>query len=175
MTQRSPFDRAIAFVTVVSLHLLFLPAFGAETASLRGHVFDSNAGSAPLSGARVHVGDPESGRFYRSGWTDGEGGFTLDGLPAAEYRVAVESEGGLYVVGTPVRLAPGQARSLQLAINPQTGPPTTQENDDDRGGGGFWRNPLTATLTVLGIAVALGFLIDELDDDDDDDGSPTNP
>ncbi len=173
MTQRSRFEKAIAFVTVVSLHLLFLPAFGAQTGSLSGNVFDSTAGSAPLSGARVHVGDPESGRFYQSGRTDGEGGFTLDGLPAAEYRVAVESEGGLYVVGTPVRLAPGQARSLQLAINPQTDPPTPA---DAQGGGGFWRNPVTATLTVLGIAVALGFLIDELDDDDDDeDGSPTNP
>lgn len=174
MTRRSPFEKAIAFVTVVSLHLLILPAHGGETASLSGNVFDSTAGSAPLSGARVHVGDPESGRFYQSGRTDRDGGFTLDGLPAAEYRVAVESEGGLYVVGVPVRLAPGQARSLQLAINPQTEPPTTE--DDDDGGVGFWHNPVTATLTVLGIAVALGFLIDELDDDDDDeDGSPTNP
>ena len=61
MTQRSSFEKAIAFVTVVSLHVLFLPAFGAETASLSGNVFDSTAGSAPLSGARVHVGDPDSG------------------------------------------------------------------------------------------------------------------
>ena len=73
-----------------------------------------------------------------------------------------------------MRLAPGQSRSLHLAINARTGPQTSEEEDDD-GGIGFWRNPVTATLTVLGIAVALGFLIDELDDDDDDDGSPTNP
>ena len=52
--------------------------------------------------------------------------------------------------------------------------PPQASDDDDQDKGGFWRNPVTATLAVLGFAVLLGFLVDELDDDDDDD-SPSNP
>jgi hypothetical protein len=172
MKNRSPVDKSIAIATILSIHLLFLPVFGADTAALNGNIF-SAGDSTPLAGVRVHVGDPASGRIYQSDWTGNDGSFRVEGLPAAGYELAVEANGGLYVVGSAVQLAPGQTRDVQLAINAAADPPQGMD-DDNEGQGGFWRNPVTATLTVLGFAVLLGFIVDELDDDDDDD-SPSNP
>ncbi len=148
--------------------LLAIPAgpalASAGAATLGGRVV--SAGSyAPLAGARVFAGDGRTGRIATSGITGPDGSFEIAGLEPAVYDVAVESRGGLYLVQSPVRVAGGERRSLQLAISPQTTPtgetgqapaeaPPKKKSATD-----VWNNPLTATLIVVGAAVVLGLVM----------------
>lgn len=174
MRRQSVLSRLTAAVTIVALQaFLVVPAQPAD-ASLHGRVLSGD--DLPLAGARVHVGNVPGERFYASGWTTDDGTFEVPDLPAAEYRLAVEVDGGLYMVSSPVVIAPGQSRSLQLAINPDNGDDATPEDEKKKKKrGGAWNNPLTATLIVLGTAIAIGLLLDAADSDSGQVQSVTNP
>jgi hypothetical protein len=90
-------------------------------------------------------------------------------VPASSYVLAVEADGGLYVVEVPVTLAPGQSRSVQLSLGSKLAPGASKGLKTT-----IVDNPLTATLVILGGATILGLVIDEIDDDDEP-VSPTNP
>ncbi len=160
MRRQSFFTKGVAAATIVALQLLLVVPAQPASASLQGHVLSPD--DVPLAGARVHVGDLQGERFWASGWTGDDGSFEVSDLPPAQYRVAIEADGGLYMVDAPVALAPGQSRSLQLSVQPNA----MEEQDPQRKkkrGAGIWSNPLTATLIVLGSAIALGALIDNID------------
>ena len=85
---------------------------------------------------------------------------------------------------TPVTIAPGATRQVQLALKGRqdnamggkaTNPPPTPAPNKKTGT--LWDNPLTATLIVVGGAVVTGLIIDAIDDDDNDTNaaSPSNP
>jgi hypothetical protein len=156
----------LASVLVLTVQALWIPApAGDQTVSLAGMVVSSET-EAPLVGARLHVGDPTSGHVFTTQPTTEDGSFRLEKLPAASYRLAVEIEGGLYVVEAPVKLAPGEARSVTVAINPQSAPsPGEQQEKKKKKGAGFWNNPVTASLVIIGSATVLGLLINEGTDD----------
>jgi hypothetical protein len=166
--------RVLALVLVVSLQALFIPASaGGDTASLAGMVISSET-DAPLTGVRLHAGDPKTGRVFTTRPTPVDGSFNLEELPAASYRLAVEVEGGLYVVDSPLKLSPGQAQSVTVAINPQSAPSPEQEQEKKKKkGAGFWENPVTASAVVIGVATVVGLLIKE-GTDDDEDASPSS-
>lgn len=175
MRQRSMLNRLIGAVTIVALQVPFVAVAEPGTASLEGRVV-ARDGQSPLAGARVHVRPSEGADLFTSGWTAADGRFELSGLPAAEYRLAVEADGGLYIVEAPLALAPGQSRALHLAVNPDV---RDDEDDDDTPVGALrgWSNSLTATLIVLGFAIGAGLLIDGLDGGgvDSDSASPSAP
>jgi len=56
---------------------------------------------------------------------------------------------------------------VHLAVRPATTAPSPQEASEGKKGLSFWDNPLTATLIVLGAAVVVGVVVDELTDDDE--------
>lgn len=164
MRHRSALTRITAATTIVALQMLLVVSAEPGAASLQGHVI-ARDGESPLAGARVHVREVRGDDFFSSGWTGPDGRFEVGGLPAALYEVAVEADGGLYLVDAPLTLAPGQTRSLQLAVKPNTDT-RDEEDDDDRPGAVVvrgWSNPLTATLIVLGSAIGVGVLIESLD------------
>jgi hypothetical protein len=122
---------------------------------------------APLVGARLHVGDPKSGEVFSSGLTTEDGEFLVANLPAATYQLAVESNNGLYLVGTPVKLAPGQTRHVNVAVNPDTGSSPSEKKEANRKGiATLWNNPATAGILVIGFAVIVGALVDRATKDE---------
>ncbi len=102
-------------------------------------------------------------------------------MPPSAYELAIEKGNGLYVVGTPVELQPGQRREIQLGLDPDPDdeggvaedPETAAENDDDEMG--FLDNPLFSSLTVITAAILFGFLVSEIDTKDEGIPSPFSP
>lgn len=180
MIQRNRMTNLVAATLIVSVQSLALPAAaGAAPASLSGALVRA-ADQTPLVGAKLHVGNPETGAIVTSSPTDAKGAFAVEGLSPAVYELAVETNGGLYVVTTPVRLAPGQARTLSVAIASTAA--QVEDDDDDKPGAAaaptktsLWENPLTAALIVLGAAIVVGFVVDAATDDEgEDEASPSN-
>jgi hypothetical protein len=93
-----------------------------------------------------------------------DGSFRMEGIPAGPAELAIETSAGLYVVATPVVIAPGATRRVQLAYGGRqdTGPPATPESDAKKKRGGIWANPATATLIIIGSAIVVGVAIDQM-------------
>lgn len=177
MIQRTLSARLLATGLILTLQMAWLPASAdTESATVRGAIL-SATDQTPIAGARLHVGDPASGRIYTSSPASDDGSYSLTGVPPATYEVAVENQGRLYVVSTPLRLAPGSTRNVDLAVNPQAAPdPATAEAEAAKAAGSFWNNSLTAALIVLGAAIVVGVAVDAATDDDDGPmGSASNP
>lgn len=172
-TTRPPLRGIVAAALVAGL---VLPAFPAAPASLSGRIVVGTPVPSPLPGAVVHLADARTGAIVASAPTDSAGAFRTEGLAPAAYRVGVESRGRLYDVSPPLTLAPGQVRTVTVAIpaNAQTEPAAPPpETEADKGGVTWWNNPLTASLIVVGGAVVLGLLIDQATDDDEP--TPASP
>ncbi len=167
MSMRTVASRGIAALLILALQLIYAPAWAAlQTASLSGRVLSADS-QKPLAGVRVHVGDPRTGSVRSSAATAADGSFSVAGLPAASYELAIQSGSGLYVVPAPVSLASGESRNVHLAVQSQKMAPSPQEASGGKKDMGFWNNPLTATLIVLGAAIVVGVVVDEITDDDE--------
>ena len=174
MQQRTLSLKLTAIVAIVALQGLALPAeaAGASASRVAGSIL-SAPDETPLAGARLHLGDPRSGRVFTSQPSAADGSFALAEVPPATYEVAVESDGGLYVVTTPLEVSAGDARNLQVAVTPvvpgqMAPPPPDPDEKKNPGGTSVWNNPATAALIVVGSAIVIGFLIKEGTDDDDE-------
>ncbi len=155
--------RLLAAALIVSLQIAFLPALAAGTpASLTGRVLKAGSES-PLAGARVHAADLSSGKVYTSAPTAKDGTFQLSGLPVSSYEVAVESAGGLYPAAARISLTEGQERAIQLTVKEESEPKAPTPNRATKPG--VWNNPLTATLIILGSAVVVGVVVDNMTKD----------
>jgi hypothetical protein len=104
-----------------------------------------------------------------------DGSFRATGLPAGPTEVAIETPEGLFVVATPVAIAPGITRRVQLAYGGRqdTSPPPPAENEKKKKSGGIWANPLAASLIIVGSAIVVGYAIDQLTQSDDEPVSPS--
>lgn len=174
MAVRGLLPRILTVGTILSLLTVHIPV-SAETAegSLSGTVVTATD-HAPLGGAKVHAGDPKTGRIYSSQPTAEDGSFSVEGLPASGYELAVEKDGGLYLVQTPVQVAPGTAQILTVAVNQdKKGKPDDDDDDDEglvppgAGGASLWDNQFTAAGFVIGLAFVVGVLIENATDDPD--------
>ncbi len=104
-----------------------------------------------------------------------DGSFEATGIPAGQSELAIETSEGLYVVATPVAIAPGTTRRVQLAYGGRqdSSAPPQSENEKKKKGGGFWANPLSATLVIVGSAIVVGFAINQLTQSDNEPVSPS--
>ena len=161
MFERGTLSKIAAVVTIIALQLIAIPSFAQPSAALDGTVLRADR-TTPIAGATVHLADKSSGAFVESAPTADDGSFHLDSLPGSEYSIAVEVDGGLYVVPAPLTLNDGETRRVHLAINPnaQLAPGVTGSELS------FRNNPLTATLLLVGGLIILGVFIDELTDSD---------
>ena len=168
MLIRNGRSKVIAAALITILPLALTPAFtAADVGVIHGIVLEAG-NHAPMAGIKVHVADPATGIIRTSGSTGDDGSFTVADLPAATYEIGLEKDGRLFVVRTPVAVAPGQSQNIAVAINQDI----SQEEDDDSKGT-FWQNPLTAALIVTLGAVLVGVLLESTTDRDTPSLSPT--
>jgi len=106
-----------------------------------------------------------------------DGSFLLDGIPAGRAELAVQTAGGLYLVSSPVLIAPGTTRNVQLALSGRqdTSPPPAAEKEKKKKPGGVWANPTYATLIVVGSAIVVGVAVDQLTNSSSNPVSPSTP
>jgi hypothetical protein len=171
--------RALA---VLLASTLIVPPTSAAAGSgiLEGRVVTPQGSAAPKAVWAATAVNPKAPQRAA---VDAQGAFRLDAVPAGSVELAVETSEGLYVVETPVTLAPGATRQVQLALKGRQG--TTPKPPDNppppqpppKKTGSLWDNPLTATLIVVGGAIVTGLIIDAVDDDDNNSNaaSPSNP
>ena len=90
MMKRNTVYKLLAATLVVAMQSLLIPAVaGPQTASVSGKIIAADT-NAPMTGAKLHVGDPISGEVYSSQTTDANGSYSIAGLPAATYELAVD-------------------------------------------------------------------------------------
>ena len=160
MKRSSALNKTLAAVLIVGVQMLVAPVPAATpSAALSGQILSAEA-NAPVSGVVVRMVDPGTGDLYTSAPTDDKGAFEIDSLPAATYALSVQQEQGVYVAGSHVILAPGEQRSVQVAVYAKeaTGPEAAQDPEYKTSA---LNNPLVATLLALGIAVILGYGMQE--------------
>ena len=78
------------FKTLVAACLLIIPAFAADTGTLRGIVHDPQ--HRPLPGAQIVLHGPGS-NFTKTVTSDANGEFQLNDLPEGAYTIAVSAQG----------------------------------------------------------------------------------
>jgi hypothetical protein len=160
---------------VVALYVATAPVpgwSGVETASITGRVTGVTTRS-PVEGATVLAVDHGSGSLHRSGPTNDEGSFRLDGLPPGSYSLAVEVERGAFLSESAIRLRSGETRLVKVAINRQEEPDPVPTSSGKTKKGGPWGNPVTATLIVIGGAIVVGVLVDGATDGGEITASPS--
>lgn len=97
---------------VLPLNLNVLAAAGA---TLMGRVTGAD-GLEPRAGAVVALVDGQGENVYRSAPSDARGAFRLDGAPAGNYRVLVETDAGAYLASSGVALKAGENGPVSLAL-----------------------------------------------------------
>ena len=141
------------------------------TATLEGTVLAS--GSTPLAGAVVSLTD-DAGKALSSAVTGADGSFRIDGAMPGRATVSIAAEGTSYDVATPITLAPGQTRSVHLALR--------RAGDDDKkkkkGGAPYWtggaKGAMIAVLVGFAAAGAVG-ISQAGDNSTQPSASPSNP
>jgi hypothetical protein len=141
-------------------------AFSGEAGVLAGSVLPE-AGNGPTA-KTVWVGSIPAP-------VAADGSFEATGVPAGQSELAIETSEGLYVVATPIAIAPGTTRRVQLAYGGRqdSSAPKPAENEKKKKGGGFWANPVTATLVIVGSAIVVGFAVNQLTESDNEPVSPS--
>jgi hypothetical protein len=171
MIKRSLTTKLLAVALVISIQSMFLPLIASsERAAISGTILSSHD-HGPLVGVKIHAGDPRTGEIFSSQPTPEDGSFVIEGLPASSYELAVEANGGLYVVDSKVQLAPGQAESVNVAVNFKKAP--SPEEKKKKKAGSVWNNQLIASGFVVVSAVLIGELIKEATEESVQ--SPTEP
>jgi len=176
MNRHGATQRIFAACLILSLQAFMVPSFaGTATSSLTGRVVVAG-GHSPIGTGKIHVGDPRTGQIATADLSR-EGTFTVSGLAAGTYEVAVETGGVMNVASNPVLLGPDQNKAVQIAVNtkmaqtgngdPMKDDPAVEEKKKKQSGTSFWNNPLTATAIVVVSAVVVGLAIDGLSDDDE--------
>ncbi len=175
MNRHGAIQRILAACLIVSVQAVLVPSFaGTATSTLTGRVVLAGA-QAPIGTGKVHVGNPRTGQIATADLSR-EGTFTVNGLAAGTYEVAVETGGVMNVASNPVLLGVDQNKAVQIAIDPklaQTGDPmkddpAIEEKKKKMSNTSFWNNPLAATAIVVVSAIVVGIAIDGMSDDDDE-------
>ena len=167
-------SKVVAAGVVAALQVSNVPVLaGPARATFTGRVLSASERS-PLPGVQVHLGDPKTGAVLSSSRTSEDGSFALADVPPAAYEIAVQSGDKLFVVDGTIKLAPGETRSVQLAVRNQDTTSTDSTGTDDKSAMSWWNNPLVATMVVLGAAILIGVAVDSATSDDDG-ASPSSP
>jgi hypothetical protein len=111
-------NRVVCLMLIATISLVGLPVIAAPTSAHIGGTIFSSGDGVPVEGAVVKAASLTDSKIYESAVTNDKGNYSLSGLPAGKYDVAVQSGGGLYVVSGVVALEPGEKRTLSLAVRP---------------------------------------------------------
>lgn len=173
MSRRMVTARLLAAITISALPAGWIPAFAeSETSELSG-VIRSSSGT-PLESARLLAAGPTRGEIHRSEPTPPSGDFKLTGLDPGTYDLAVDVEGGLYLVQEPIYLVAGVKRSVRIAVDEEQGA-APREATAAQAQPSVWNNPLTAGAIVLGVAIVVGVLVENATGDETSVSPATTP
>jgi hypothetical protein len=170
------FQNLIASTLIVALVAATAPVFAAPaTASLTGTVYGTDV-ATPLPGATVVVTDV-NGLKTSSQPTGTDGVFTIAAVTPGRTELSLETTQGTFAVATPVILAPGQTKDVQLALKASTGKADNETNKKKKGGGAYWTGGEITALTVVlvGAAAATWLAIDRANEDVAPPASPYTP
>lgn len=147
--------RMTPFLVLASLLAVPRGALAGETGVLTGRVLPSTDGR--LTAKNLWVGAKPTA-------VAADGSFRVEGIPGGPAELAIETSEGLYVVATPVTIAPGTTRRVQLAFGGRqdTSPPAPPEKEKTKKRGGIWANPASATLIIIGSAIVVGAAVDRI-------------
>jgi hypothetical protein len=165
----STFRRTIASWLVLGL-LAPIPALAAPPApaTLKGTVFAAD-GTKPLAGAVVVVTDA-AGHPIASKPTAADGVFEVKNIAPGTCTVALESGTETYPIATPVALAPGQTRGVQVAL---------KSKGKKKGGAaaapGYSGGAMGAMIAVIVGFVAAGAIAVDKANNDETPASPFEP
>jgi Carboxypeptidase regulatory-like domain len=167
------FRECLASVLVAAVAATTAPVFAAPApATLQGTVIA--AAATPMVGVLVVVKDVDGTRLAAAK-TAADGSFKVDAVPAGVRTIGVETPEGAFDVATPITLAPGEIKGVQLAVRQ-----AKDDDDDDKkaAAGGPSGGAMAAMIvTIVGFAVMGGLAIDSMGDDDPTTvpASPSNP
>jgi len=161
--------KTLAAALSLSVALIGVPV-RAGSAELSGSVY-SSVDETPLTGVTVYAAEPATGQIFASEPSSETGAFSIADLPAGKFELGVAIDQGLYLVETPVALAPAQSQHVNIAVSEKKSQPTGSEVVPASAKTGVWSNPLTAALIVVGAAIIIGLLVESTTDDDPP-GSP---
>jgi hypothetical protein len=163
--------RLLALAVAASLAAPSIPAAAqARPATLAGVI--RGADRAPLQGARLLAVCGETGEIASSEPTAEDGNFTLDGLSAGSWELAVASGDTLFLVERSIHLVAGVTRRLEVAVAPPDAGAVAASRDELPMS---WRNnPLVAAFIVFGAAIAVGILVESATEDEAD-STQSNP
>jgi hypothetical protein len=168
MTQRSVMARLLASVAIAALPAAWIPTPAEPLAAgLTGVI--RGADRTPLAGARLLAAHTAKGRVYRSAPSSNEGSFTLSELEPGSYALAVETDGGVYLVRDSLPLVAGVQRTVQISVGAEPfsdGESPVAGHASAGQAANIWNNPLSAGALVLGIAIVVGVLINNATDDE---------
>lgn len=170
MARNTSCSRLMAALVAAALVLYASPAGSAAPAASLSGTIVAPSGRDLTGTVRVHAGDPKSGSIYSSAPVGPDGSFEIRNLPPSSYELAVEADGGLYVVAAPVALEPGANRTVHLEVKPSAASALSGAKAEEAkkvGRPSVWNNPLTATLIVIGLAVTVGLVVEELTDEEE--------
>src|SRR5712691_7737814 len=112
-------ERVLALLLTSAVGTFGLPAFaGASPALVSGTILRTGSGD-PVKGAVLKLAHRPDSKIFESARTDAKGRYSLSGLPSGSYDLAVETDGGLYLVGAPFALQPGERRTMSLSVRPE--------------------------------------------------------
>lgn len=169
--------RFLALLVVVALATP-LSASGPGVGTLAGQVVVSGEPAQPTA---VWLSSPANPDHPLRTPVGPDGSFRLDSVPAGSVELAVETAKGLYVVDTPLTLAPGKTQNVKLALKgrddttPTGDKGGTADKNKKKKGTSIWNNPLTATLIVVGGAIVVGLIVDQVSNNDENPASPSGP
>jgi len=146
----------------------------------------------PVEGAVVRALDVASGRSWQSPASGADGAYRLEGLPAGQFALGVETKAGVFLSDGMVGLTPGQQRRLSFSLRAEkadeggsagegeggeTPPADTGKTPPAKGGHGSWwaNHPWLGGVAVVGSAVALGVLADQLTNESDNKEKNASP
>jgi len=155
--------KLVASALVVALAGAGSVSFAAPpTAILTGSVLGAQA-NAPLVGATVVVTDA-AGAALTSSPTAADGSFTVTGVPAGRQKLTIATEGGSFDVVTPIVLAPGETKSVRVALR-RAG---DADDKDKKKGGGYWTGGAKGAMiaVLVGFAAAGAYGISQSGDDE---------
>ena len=163
MSERSMVVKSLSMFVILALTGAGLPIAAEEQVAGLNGVIRSHDRS-PLEGARLLMADPDTGKVYRSEPTGADGGFALTTLEPGRYDLAVEVDGGFYLVKQSLDLVAGVQRMVQVAIGERAAAGSPLAADEAQAG--IWNNPFIAGGLVLGFAILAGALVKNATEDE---------
>ena len=154
MFSRSTRSKCLAAVLVTFLPVVFAPIWAAPSGGSISGVVLTHDTHAPTADVKVHVADFSTGKIYLSNTTGADGSFQVTGLPASAYELGLEQDGNLFLVHTAVQVAPGQSKTIQVAMGAPGSIAPAQSTS-------VWGNPLAAGLIITGSAIVVGLVVEE--------------